>query len=575
MKKRQDKPADAAELRRRAQVRLSEKQKSQRPELGNPRTAEDATRLVHELQVHQIELEMQNEELQQAHAKADALLAQYTDLYDFSPTGYLTLDRQGAIQQVNLTGARLLGVERSRLPNRRFSLFVADSERRAFSDFLRKVFASQAQERCEVTLPQGTSQPLLVQMAGVRSQDGQECRVVMVDLTERRRGEEERQALDAQLRQAQKMESVGRLAGGVAHDFNNALGVVLCRAELALKGLEPGDPLGRNLEAIREAALRSAHLTRQLLAFARKQAIEPRVLDLNEAAAGTLKMLRHLIGENINISWTPGVGLQPVKMDPVQVDQILANLLVNARDAIAGVGQIRVETRNVVLNQPRASRWGCVPGDYLLLSVADNGCGMEKDVLPQVFEPFFTTKPVGQGTGLGLATVYGIVKQNAGYIEVASAPGEGTTFELYLPSFAGQASEGDRATGAVEPAVRGETVLLVEDTPAMLAVEAEMLAELGYTVLSAGRPSQALALALAHPGTIHLLMTDVVMPEMNGRDLAERLRAARPQIRTLFVSGYTADIIGENGVLDEGMHFLQKPFARRDLASAVRRVIED
>jgi PAS domain S-box-containing protein len=399
---------------------------------------------------------------------------------------------------------------------------------------------------------------------------------VKQDVTERKRADEEREALDAQLRQAQKMESVGRLAGGVAHDFNNALGVVLGRAELALKRIEPGNPVGHHLEAIREAALRSANLTRQLLAFARRQTIAPKVLDLNEAVAGTLDMLRQLIGEGVRLSWRPGAGLWPLKMDPAQIDQVLANLLVNARDAIDGVGEVRVETRNVILDEAFcAGRGGCVPGEYVALSVADDGCGMEKDVLDRVFEPFFTTKGVGQGTGLGLATVYGIVKQNVGYIDAASMPGEGTTFDVYLPSMAGHVPEEAPAAGAaVEPRGLGETVLLVEDEPAMLDVEAEMLADLGYSVLKAGRPGQALSLAGAHSGSIHLLVTDMVMPEMNGRDLAQRLAAIRPGIRCLFVSGYTADVIASRGVLDDGVRLLEKPFSRRDLAVKLRQALE-
>jgi CheY-like chemotaxis protein len=322
--------------------------------------------------------------------------------------------------------------------------------------------------------------------------------------------------------------------------------------------------------------LRSANLTRQLLAFARRQTIAPKVLDLNEAVAGTLDMLRHLIGESVRLSWTPGAGLWPVKMDPAQIDQVLANLLVNARDAIDGVGQVRVATRNVILDEAFcAGRGGCVPGEYVALSVADDGCGMEKDVLDRVFEPFFTTKGVGQGTGLGLATVYGIVKQNVGYIDAASMPGEGTTFDVYLPSMAGHVPEEAPAAGAaVEPRGLGETVLLVEDEPAMLDVEAEMLADLGYSVLKAGRPGQALSLAGAHSGSIHLLVTDMVMPEMNGRDLAQRLAAIRPGIRCLFVSGYTADVIASRGVLDDGVRLLEKPFSRRDLAIKLRQALE-
>jgi CheY-like chemotaxis protein len=369
---------------------------------------------------------------------------------------------------------------------------------------------------------------------------------------------------------------VGRLAGGVAHDFNNALSVILGHAEMALKRINPTDDIRRDLETIIDATLRSAKLTRQLLAFARKQAIAPKVLDLNDAVAGMLKMLRRLIGEDIQLAWVPGAALWPVKLDPAQIDQLLANLLVNARDAIGGVGKVTVETQNATMDEAScAGQAGGVPGEYVLLAVSDDGCGMAKDVLDHLFEPFFTTKPVGQGTGLGLATVYGIVKQNSGLINVESEPGKGTTFKLYLPRAVGEVPDAQAARVAPEPRGHGETILLVEDEPAMLAVGAETLADLGYSVLIAGRPSEALKAAQAHAGEIQLLITDVVMPEMNGKDLAARLAESRPGMRCLFVSGYTADVIATRGVLDEGVRFLQKPFSRRDLAVKVREALTD
>jgi two-component system cell cycle sensor histidine kinase/response regulator CckA len=398
---------------------------------------------------------------------------------------------------------------------------------------------------------------------------------VKQDVTERKRAEEQRRTLDAQLTQAQKMESVGRLAGGVAHDFNNALGVILGRAEFALKGVAPEDRLHRDLEEIREAALRSASLTRQLLAFARRQTITPKVLDLNDAVAGILKMLRRLIGEDIQLAWVSGAALWPVKMDPAQIDQLLANLLVNARDAIGGVGKVTIETQNVATDETYCARQaGCVPGEYVMLAVSDDGCGIEADVLAHIFEPFFTTKAVGQGTGLGLATVYGIVTQNSGFITVHSEPGQGATFKVYLPRVGEEVPDAQAARAVQEPRGHGETILLVEDEPAMLEIGAETLADLGYTVLNVGTPGQALSVAQAHPGEIHLLITDVIMPGMNGRDLAEQLSKIRPGLRCLFVSGYTADIIARHGVLDEGVRFLQKPFSRLTLAVKVREVLD-
>jgi two-component system, cell cycle sensor histidine kinase and response regulator CckA len=397
----------------------------------------------------------------------------------------------------------------------------------------------------------------------------------IIDITERKNAEAEKANLQAQLLQSQKMESVGRLAGGVAHDFNNMLGVILGHAELALEKLDPGQPLHSDLRAIRNAAERSADLTRQLLAFARKQTVSPRILDINDTVSGMLKMLQRLIGEDIHLVWIPGAKLWPVKIDPSQIDQVLANLCVNARDAIAGVGKVTIETTNIAIDEVYcADHAGFVPGEYVLLAVSDNGCGMEKEILNKLFEPFFTTKETGKGTGLGLATVYGIVKQNNGFINVYSEPGQGTTFRIYLARYPGK-SQKIQTEGATEPAMRGqETILLAEDEPEMLQLTATLLKRQGYTVLAACTPGEAIRMAGEHAGEIHLLITDVVMPEMNGRDLAKSLLSLYPNLKRLFMSGYTADVIAHHGVLDEGVHFIQKPFSRKDLSAKVREALD-
>ncbi|MFZ1642950.1 MAG: GAF domain-containing protein [Candidatus Contendobacter sp.] len=382
------------------------------------------------------------------------------------------------------------------------------------------------------------------------------------------------EALEAQLLQAQKMEAVGRLAGGVAHDFNNMLAVIAGHAEMALEQTAPDCPLYADLLAIQKAAQRSADLTRQLLAFARKQTIAPRVLDLNDTIAGMLKILGRLIGEDIALLWKPANSLWPVNVDPAQIDQILANLVVNARDAIAGVGKIIIETGRADFDESYCETHpDFIPGRYVLLVVSDNGCGMDKEVLAQLFDPFFTTKPQGRGTGLGLATVYGIVKQNHGFINVYSEPGQGSTFRIYLPRHAAdQAGASPTPAPAIAP-TGAETVLLVEDEAALLKLGKLLLERLGYTVLAAGSPNQALELAGAHAGVIHLLLTDVIMPEMSGRDLWQRLGALRPGLKCLFMSGYTANVIAHHGVLDDGVHFLQKPFSREALANKLREVL--
>ncbi len=399
---------------------------------------------------------------------------------------------------------------------------------------------------------------------------------VYLDITERKRVDEEREKLQAQLNQAQKMESVGRLAGGVAHDFNNMLGAILGYTELGLLGVSQTDPIHGTLVDIQKAAQRSADLTRQLLAFARKQTVAPMVLDLNETLEGMLKMLHRLIGEDIDLAWLPCKDLDRVRMDPSQIEQVLANLCVNARDAIYDTGKITVETAAVTFDETYcAAHVGSVPGEYVLLAVSDNGCGMDAETLSHLFEPFFTTKAVGKGTGLGLATVYGIVKQNNGFIDVCSEPSQGTTFKIYLPR---HATEAGRTTkmDAAQPAARGhEIILLVEDEPMILDITTKMLQRQGYTVQAAATPGEAIRLAREHTGEIHLLMTDVVMPEMNGRDLAKNLLSLYPNLKRLFMSGYTANVIAHHGVLDEGVQFIQKPFSVQTLAVKVREVLDE
>jgi len=381
--------------------------------------------------------------------------------------------------------------------------------------------------------------------------------------------------LREQMRQAQKMESVGRLAGGVAHDYNNMLSVILGYTDLALEKLDPGDPLSADLQEILGAARRSVDITRQLLAFSRRQTIAPRVLDLNETVESLLKMLRRLIGEDIELAWLPGARVWPIRMDPSQIDQILVNLCVNARDAITDVGSITIETDTKTFDDAYcADHPGFVPGDFVLLSISDDGCGMDKQIQEHLFEPFFTTKEIGKGTGLGLATVYGIVKQNNGFINVYSEPGQGTALRIYLPRHEA-ALQSLPKKGPATPDARGsETILLVEDEPRILRMTTMMLERLGYTVLPARTPGEAMGLAGEHAAGIHLLMTDVVMPDMNGRVLAERLQVLNPDLKVLFMSGYTANVIAHRGVLESGVYFIQKPFSKKELAEKVRAALQ-
>ena len=496
----------------------------------------------------------------------------FHNLIHNAPFGMLMIDKFGIFNYANPKFTEIFGYDLSDVPDgkRWFELAYPDSEYRnqvvsAWIEDLKAYGPSEKRPRVfDVTCKDGSRK--IIHFIPVRLETGENL-VACEDITERI-------ILEEQLRQAQKMESVGRLAGGVAHDFNNMLQAIMGYAELAMLKINKGAPADENLIQIKQAARRSADLVRQLLAFARKQTVSPKVLDLNETVAGMIKILQRLIGEEIELVWKPGTDPWPVKIDPAQIDQILANLLVNARDSISGVGTVAIETGNVVLDEAYCRfNPGFVPGKYALLAVSDTGAGMDKETVSHIFEPFFTTKEVGKGTGLGLSTVYGIVKQNGGFINVYSEPGHGTTFKIYLSCCQGQVETEDAVQ---EQTTHGgtETVLLVEDEKMLLEFVGTVLEEQGYTVLSAGSPAEALAMVREYNSPIHLLITDVVMPGMNGRELKEALKLLYPDIKTLYMSGYTTNVIAHRGVLDDGTAFLQKPFSINALAVKVRQAIE-
>ena len=397
----------------------------------------------------------------------------------------------------------------------------------------------------------------------------------ITDITERKQASEEHSKLEEQLHQSQKIEAVGRLAGGVAHDFNNMLAIIIGNAELAMERLSSTNPVYNELSEIITASRHSGGLVKQLLAFASKQAILPRTLNLNDTINSTLTMLRKLIGEAIVLEWHPGHALWPVLMDPGQLEQILVNLTINARDALTAAGKISIETGNVTYTPPvGGAPDGAVPGDYVLLSVSDNGFGMDTATMSHIFEPFFTTKEKGVGTGLGLSTVYGITRQNKGFIHLTSEPGKGSCFAIYLPRQNNPEPQPNLSEPAQAVVLSGtETVLLVEDEPALLGLTHTVLKKFGYVVLPAKCPAEALDLARSYTKPIHLLLTDVVMPGMNGRELWEKLTAERPGLKSLFMSGYTADIIANHGVIDGDIHFLQKPFSMDALALKLREAL--
>jgi signal transduction histidine kinase/CheY-like chemotaxis protein/putative methionine-R-sulfoxide reductase with GAF domain len=389
------------------------------------------------------------------------------------------------------------------------------------------------------------------------------------------RRQQRESVLEETLRQSQKMEAIGRLAGGVAHDFNNLLTVIIGHCDLLRVRARDEDAVLREIQEIRRAGERASSLTRQLLAFSRRQVLEPKVLALGGVVPGMLPMLRRLIRQDVELVTLQDPELAHVKTDPGQIEQVIMNLAVNARDAMPRGGRLTVETRNVDLDEAFARRHPPTrPGRYVMLAVSDTGCGMDERTRSRIFEPFFTTKEPGKGTGLGLATVYGIVKQSGGYIWVESEPGRGTSFRIYLPPVEGAVATAETAAAPPVPSLGTETVLLVEDEDVVRSLARQMLEMHGYRVLEAGRGPEALRICERHDGDIHLLLTDVVMPDMNGRALAERMKSLRPGIKVLYMSGYTADAIAHHGVLDVDVAFVQKPFSKDSLARKVREALD-
>ena len=515
----------------------------------------------------------------EAEKQRETVADKYAAVLATTTTAVVACDLNGRITVFNPGAEKLFRCSADEVTGSHITNFCPEDHMEEQTEMMRRVREKEtvADYESELLTADGRRVPVEITLSLNTDAQGrpQGINAIFRDNTERKQAEAEREKLQFQLTQAQKMESVGRLAGGVAHDYNNILSVIIGNAELALGKVSPGDSLHADLKEILDAAERSADITRQLLTFARKQTIQPDVLDLNERLEGMLKMLRRLICEDINLSLHPGPGRMTVFMDPTQLDQILTNLCVNARDAIDGVGNVTIKTDHVRFDEKYcADNPEFIPGEFIMLSVSDNGCGMDSDTRANIFEPFFTVKSVGEGTGLGLATVYGIVKQSNGFINVDSEPGRGTTFRIYLPRHAGEAGPIEAQKVAETPTGLGETILIVEDEASILKLTQTILEKLGYTVLAASTPGRAKVLLEEHTGHIQLLITDVVMPETNGRDLAESLKAQYPMLKVLFMSGYTASAIAHRGVLNSGVNFIQKPFSIRALAVKVREVLD-
>ncbi|HWZ92482.1 MAG TPA: response regulator, partial [Polyangiaceae bacterium] len=546
-------------------------QRTSRPPKGEPaendgwKSAAQAQRLLHELRVHQIELEMQNEELRVARAEGEALLQRYTDLYDFAPVGYLTLSLNGSMRELNLPAARLLGRERSRLVGGRFRTFVTSSARLGFDSWLASVFALQDPQTCEVVLIRDALPPLSVQLEAKLAVDEQSVRAVVTDITSRK-------ALEEELRQAQKMEVIGQLAGGVAHDFNSILAAMLLNLGMLRVEGTPAPETETALQNLDELAQRASSLTRQLLLFSRRQILQPKRVELNVTLVRLFELLEHLVGERISCTFHPGTLEMWVEADVAMLEQAVMNLCLNGRDAMPNGGTLSLETSLVIFDAAGArvdpkSR----PGQFVCVQVSDTGSGMSAEVQEHLFEPFFTTKEVGKGSGLGLASVYGTVQQHQGWLNVQSQIGHGTTVRLYLPQALKEKTVPAPAPKLIDTAARGETILVVEDDPALLAVTARALARLGYHVLTAADGRQALIVWDQHDKAIDLLLTDVRMPKgMSGLVLAERLAQAKPALKIIIMSGYSAEMSTQREQTRVEFSFLAKPFELEPLAATVR-----
>ena len=522
-----------------------------------------------------IERELREAAGRRERRRAEAALreaeAGYSTLVEQAPVGIYRSNPAGRFLSANRalacilgydSPAELLGLDMTR------DVYADPAERQRLLD--RDSYTEREYDEVEATWKRKDGRRLTVQLSVRAVRDGsggvEYYETFVRDVTEQRR-------LEGQLLQAQKMEAVGRLAGGVAHDFNNLLTVILSYSDLLLEDLPPEIPDRADVAEIRKAAVAASSLTRQLLAFSRQQVLEPRVLDVNTVVASTEKLLTRLLGEDVSLTTTLAAALGAVKVDPGQLEQIIMNLAVNARDAMPRGGRLSIETANVEMDESYVHGHPLArPGHYVMLAVSDTGTGMDAATQARIFEPFFTTKEAGKGTGLGLATVYGIVRQSSGFIWVYSEPGHGTSFKIYLP----RVDEPVSPAGAPAPQVVGgsETVLVVEDVAAVRAVTRQMLERQGYCVLEAANGATALSLARQHQSAIHLLVTDVVMPEVSGRELADQLVQLRPDMKVLFMSGYTDDAVVRHGILQEGIAYLQKPFTPDTLARKVRAVLD-
>jgi PAS domain S-box-containing protein len=551
-------------LRRQAEQWLQ----SHRPAQQSAYCEEDAQRLIHELEVHQIELEMQNEELRQARENLERALETYSDLYDFAPVGYVTLNSTGCIRAINLTGAALLGLERSRLINRDFDLFVAAEHQETFDTFLDRAFASTGKETCELELVTNGTARLVAQLEAMASTARDACQMAVIDISKRKQ-------LERHLLQAQKMETVGLLAGGIAHDFNNILSVIAGYCYLAESKLQGNEPLMFNMKQILAAANRGENLTKSLLNFSRKHLISPHPVDVNEIIRTVDTLLNMVLGEDVQLHTVSGETVLMVTADSGQIEQVLANLATNARHAMPDGGTLTITSESCCITSESVTAQGMYePGNYALITVTDTGTGMSRETVSKIFEPFFTTKTLGNGTGLGLSIVYSLITQHGGYIDVSSELGTGTTFRIYLPLIsAADIPRQDAQPLLSRPEGGSETILLAEDDTAVRHMTEQILAEFGYRIIAAENGDEAVQKFLQHKAEVNLLLFDLIMPHRNGKEAYDAICAICPGMPVLFMSGYTNDIV-QAKTLTTGLELIEKPFSSDDLARRVRAKLD-
>ncbi|HQC63003.1 MAG TPA: PAS domain S-box protein, partial [Candidatus Marinimicrobia bacterium] len=502
----------------------------------------------------------------------------YRSVVENSAMGIFVIDDNYTFEFVNQRLGQILGYNESEIIGHKFMEFLAPESIELVQDryqHRQKGEAVPTNYEFEVIRKDGERRQVEIYSNVVKDTDGKNHTIAQIlDITERVKTEAERDSLASQLHQAQKMEAIGRLAGGIAHDFNNILTIILGYSQMALMNLQPDQKFYSQFQKINDAARRSANMIGKMLAFSRQQNAEPQRLNLNTHLESTKGLLEKIVREDIRMSFIPGARLHDIYLDPTQFDQIIMNLVVNARDAMPKGGTLIIETANFTCDSEYSLKHhGFQPGNYVMISVSDTGCGMDKETLEHIFEPFFTTKGEGEGTGLGLATVYGIIKQNNGFINVYSEPGKGATFKIYFPVYEGQDEKPYQAED-LENIMGQETILLAEDDTDVRTFTRNALQQLGYQVIDFGEPIEALEYFKKHSDEIDLLFTDLVMPGMNGQELHRQIEQIKPGIKVLFTSGYTSNIIAVQGIIKRGINFLQKPFALAALGKKIRQILD-